>query len=175
MSSSPGAIEDTLFRDAQRPPVGMCNVNKHLIKPTPVSDGPRHFENQSCDEDSADPPPLRSKLPHLVKVRTESLDRFNGYQNEESFREGRTPSSSCDYNSGGEENVEHVILLCSNMCQIEAHKIHHGKGLDCMRIITHSFEHHTADSTIWLISPGDSQGPSTFHSPHERTCGSEAI
>ncbi|GFV82735.1 hypothetical protein TNCV_4147031 [Trichonephila clavipes] len=47
-----------------------------------------------------------------------------------------------------------VLLLPHRigMCQNKAHEIHHGKGLDCMPVVSRSLEHHTSDNTFWLGS-----------------------
>ncbi|GFY18139.1 hypothetical protein TNCV_2045471 [Trichonephila clavipes] len=37
-------------------------------------------------------------------------------------------------------------------CQIKAHETHYGKELDCTPVVSCSFEHHTSDSTMWLVS-----------------------
>ncbi|GFS75657.1 hypothetical protein TNCV_3424201 [Trichonephila clavipes] len=74
-------------------------------------------------------------------------------------------------------------LLCP---QIEASEIHHCKGLDCTPIVTHSFEHHTGERTIWIGSTpyfGEEHVRGVhglpplfhFHHPHERTCDLTAI
>ncbi|GFX87993.1 transposable element Tc1 transposase [Trichonephila clavipes] len=66
------------------------------------------------------------------------------------------------------------------MCQIEAHEIRLGRGLDCLPVVSRSFEHHVDDSTIWLDSTpiwGDNTLRAVrglppliaFHQPHERT------
>ncbi|GFV29587.1 uncharacterized protein TNCV_329531 [Trichonephila clavipes] len=49
----------------------------------------------------------------------------------------------------------YVVLLLYHLIgkgQNEAHEIHHGKGLSCMPVVIRSFEHHTGDSKIWLVS-----------------------
>ncbi|GFT00533.1 hypothetical protein TNCV_140931 [Trichonephila clavipes] len=38
------------------------------------------------------------------------------------------------------------------MCQIKAHEIHHGNGLDCRTLVSCSLEHHASDSKFWLVS-----------------------
>ncbi|GFX73055.1 hypothetical protein TNCV_1704571 [Trichonephila clavipes] len=70
------------------------------------------------------------------------------------------------------------------MRQIEAHKIHHGKGLDCTPVVSRSLEHQVGDNTFRLGSTsilreinlgGVVRGLPpliNFHQPHERTCGS---
>ncbi|GFV97430.1 hypothetical protein TNCV_2039391 [Trichonephila clavipes] len=71
------------------------------------------------------------------------------------------------------------------MCQIETHEIHHGKELDCTPVVSRSLEHHTGDSTFWLLStPILTENnlrvvrglPPFFpgHLSHETICGSTA-
>ncbi|GFY01242.1 hypothetical protein TNCV_5077091 [Trichonephila clavipes] len=41
-----------------------------------------------------------------------------------------------------------VANAADRQCQIETHEIHHAKGLDCMRVVSRSFEHYAATSRI---------------------------
>ncbi|GFW28458.1 hypothetical protein TNCV_4641231 [Trichonephila clavipes] len=47
------------------------------------------------------------------------------------------------------DSLRHKAPPAGLRCQIEAHKIHRGRGLILTPVVRHSFEHHTRDSTIW--------------------------
>ncbi|GFW88754.1 uncharacterized protein TNCV_4972471 [Trichonephila clavipes] len=52
-------------------------------------------------------------------------------------------------------NSSGIVVVSNATCltKIEAHEIHHGKGLDFTTVVSRSFEHHVGDCTISLVPP----------------------